>query len=110
MRSRFPFHSPIDVMPAIWLNGCMKTTLNIPDDLYREVKAKSALEGRAVREVTVELYTAWLGRKEKPSASAASTEWLEDWVRMGTTARSGRRSGQTATDALLKDRGRLDRR
>lgn len=88
----------------------MKTTLNIPDELYREVKAKSALEGRAVREVTVELYTAWLGRKEKPSASAASMDWLADWVRMGETARLSRRSSQTATDVLLKDRGRLDRR
>lgn len=88
----------------------MKTTLNIPDELYREVKAKSAMEGRAVREVTVELYTAWLGRKEPPSASAASKEWLEDWVRMGATARSGRRSGPTATEALLRERGRLERR
>lgn len=87
----------------------MKTTLNIPDELYREVKAKSALEGRAVRDVTVELYTAWLGRGEKTSANAASAEWLEDWIRMGAAARSRRRSGPSATEALLKDRGRLDR-
>lgn len=33
----------------------MKATLEIPDELYRRVKAKSALEGRPVREVAVEL-------------------------------------------------------
>jgi hypothetical protein len=31
----------------------MKATIEVPDDLYRRVKAKSALEGRAVREVAI---------------------------------------------------------
>jgi hypothetical protein len=34
----------------------MKATIEVPNDLYRQVKAKSALEGRAIREVTVDLY------------------------------------------------------
>ena len=34
--------------------------MQIPDELYREVKAKSALEGRSVRSVTVMLYASWL--------------------------------------------------
>ena len=33
----------------------MKATIDIPDDLYRKVKAKSALEGRPVRQVAIEL-------------------------------------------------------
>ena len=36
--------------------SAMKATMQIPDELYREVKAKSALEGRSVRSVTVMLY------------------------------------------------------
>lgn len=32
----------------------MKATIEIPDELYRRVKAKSALEGRPVREVALE--------------------------------------------------------
>ncbi len=32
----------------------MKTTLEIPDELYRSVKAKAALEGRKVSEVVAE--------------------------------------------------------
>jgi hypothetical protein len=34
----------------------MKATIDIPDELYRQVKAKSALEGRAIREVATELF------------------------------------------------------
>ena len=38
----------------------MKATMQIPDEMYREVKAKSALQGRSVRSVTIMLYTNWL--------------------------------------------------
>lgn len=37
----------------------MKATIDIPDELYRRVKAKSALEGRTVRAVAVELFQRW---------------------------------------------------
>ena len=39
----------------------MKATVDIPDELYRQVKAKSALEGRPVREVAVELFQGYVG-------------------------------------------------
>lgn len=35
----------------------MKATIQIPDEMYREVKAKSALQGRSV---TIMLYASWL--------------------------------------------------
>lgn len=38
----------------------MKATIEIPDELYRRVKAKSALEGRAIRQVTEELYRSYV--------------------------------------------------
>lgn len=38
----------------------MKVTLDIPDELYRRVKARSAMEGKAVRSVSVELFENWL--------------------------------------------------
>lgn len=34
----------------------MKVTIEVPEELYRQVKAKSALEGRPVREVAEELF------------------------------------------------------
>lgn len=47
----------------------MKVTIEIPDDLYRKVKARSALEGRSVRAAAVELFQRWL--KEKPGKDKA---------------------------------------
>jgi hypothetical protein len=38
----------------------MRATIEISDELYRRVKEKSALEGRAVREVTEELFRLYL--------------------------------------------------
>jgi hypothetical protein len=49
----------------------MKATLEIPDELYRRVKAKSALEGRPVREVAVELLRGYV---DSPLLSEAGAE------------------------------------
>ncbi|MGH7900076.1 MAG: hypothetical protein ACREQQ_19130 [Candidatus Binatia bacterium] len=38
----------------------MKATIDVPDEVYRRVKAKSALEGRPVRDVAVELFRNWI--------------------------------------------------
>ena len=47
--------------------------MQIPDEMYREVKAKSALEGRSVRSVTVMLYASWLrGLVPEPDSSTGS--------------------------------------
>ena len=51
----------------------MKATLDIPDDLYRRVKARSALEGRPVRSVAVQLFQAWLAAPD-PDLKAAPPE------------------------------------
>ncbi len=32
----------------------MRTTIDLPDDLYRQLKAKAALQGRTVRETVTE--------------------------------------------------------
>lgn len=47
----------------------MKATIDVPDELYRRVKAKSALEGRAVREVAVELFRGYVGATAAPLGS-----------------------------------------
>jgi hypothetical protein len=49
----------------------MKVTLDIPDELYRRVKARSAMEGRPVRSVSVELFESWLDPR---SAGGQSTQ------------------------------------
>ena len=38
----------------------MQTTLDIPDDLYERIQARTALEGRPLRSVAVQLFQRWL--------------------------------------------------
>ncbi len=48
----------------------MKATIDIPDDLYRRVKAKSAMQGQPVREVVVTLFQGWIEEAaEEPTAT-----------------------------------------
>lgn len=56
----------------------MKVTIEISDDLYRRVKAKSALEGRPVREVTEELFRGYLDESAEPASGHQDEEHLID--------------------------------
>lgn len=50
----------------------MKVTIDVPEELYRQVKAKSALEGRPVREVAEELFRGFVhGRRPAEVAEPA---------------------------------------
>ena len=51
----------------------MKATIEIPDDLYRRVKARSAMEGLAVREVAVTLFHAWVEKDAIPEKEAPAS-------------------------------------
>ena len=72
---------------GIWENGViMKTTIEIPDTLYRRVKSKSSLEGQPVRAVTQRLYELWLDGKVALDESAGraregKSSWADNWVR-----------------------------
>lgn len=58
----------------------MKATIEVPDELYRRVKAKTALQGRAIREVTVELYQRWLEEvEEAASAPLSAYEMMKEY-------------------------------
>ena len=66
----------------------MKTSIDLPDDLYRRVKARSAMEGRAVREVATELLAAWVNTAPAKQAndlatSRADGQWLYEWSALG---------------------------
>lgn len=87
----------------------MKATIEIPDELYRRVKAKSALQGRAIREVTMELYQHWLTHDTAPTAGPSPEEWLEAWTQLGAETLGNAPPGPTATEILEADRNRLER-
>lgn len=88
----------------------MKATIDIPDDLYRRVKARSALLGRSVREVSIELYQRWLGEIPAGSGTASAAEWVDDWVALGKATTEASPEGPTATEILAADRARLEGR
>ena len=60
----------------------MNATIEIPNDLYRQVKAKSALRACTVREVTISLYRNWLEDSSPvlieapPTPPAAPPAWF----------------------------------
>ena len=53
----------------------MKATFLIPDELYREVKAETAREGRTLREVTIGVFEQWLSEKKRQASSRAAVDW-----------------------------------
>jgi len=82
----------------------MKATIDIPDELYRKVKAKSALLGKPVREVTVELYRQWV---EAPDTLPApeGADWLAEFKKLQIPAGA---PGPTARELLEGGRDRLE--
>jgi hypothetical protein len=106
----------------------MKATIDIPDDLYQRVKAKSALEGRPVDAVVADLIQRSLGEsptEHQPGEHARvsprptgltrrelakqypTPKWLEDWFRMADEAFKDAPPGPTAREILEQDRNRL---
>lgn len=86
----------------------MKTTLDLPDPLYRQVKAKAATDGRSVREVTIELYEFWLAGKLRTSGPSDAVAWLDEWVRFGADLDRKAPAGPTAREILEQGRNRLE--
>ena len=84
----------------------MKATIDIPDELYRRVKAKSALQGRSIRDVTTELYRQWVNGEPSAADSPAASEWLEDLLRLGADVSKSAPPGPSAREVLSADRSR----
>jgi hypothetical protein len=92
----------------------MKATVDIPDALYRRVKARSALEGRAIREVTIELYERWLDEERSPAGHGAQSAeqseltdaaaWLAEWERIGDEVARRSVDPRTSREILLAER------
>lgn len=64
-----------DRKPAIQQTVLMKATFQIPDELYREVKAETAREGRTLREVTISLFEQWLRERKGKVTLPPSVDW-----------------------------------
>ena len=89
----------------------MKATIDIPDDLYRRVKAQAALDGRAVREVAIELFTEWVGLREPATGVGGAAdrpltgaEWLARWEDLGAETARRAIDPRTTRQILEADR------
>jgi hypothetical protein len=50
----------------------MKATIEIPDELYRKLEAKSASQGRPIQEVAIELLDEWVRESPRPGSDEPS--------------------------------------
>lgn len=85
----------------------MKATIDIPDELYRRVKAKTALKGRAVRDVTIELFRKWIDEPETKTDALLekNKKWLDEFLSLAIPADV---PGPCAREILEHDRNRLE--
>ena len=88
----------------------MKATIDVPDDLYRQVKAEAALRGVTVREVTTQLYRRWLSEGDGGEARETPTAWLRSWLDAADDAIKRAPAGRSARKELEADRNRLERK
>ncbi len=85
----------------------MKVTINVPDELYRKVKAKTAAQGRRVRDVSIELYDRWVNEGRSQDSEQSAEQWLHHWFSLAD-AQTVAQPGPIARDILAQDRSRLD--
>lgn len=84
----------------------MKATIDIPDPLYRQVKARAALEGRPIRDVAIELFTEWIGDAGTVSTAPATAmdAWLASWQAIGRQVAEAAPDGPPLGEAIRAER------
>lgn len=97
----------------------MKTTIDIPEVIYRKVKAKSAIEGRPVRDVAITLFSAWvdqcdaqLARSEEKAPEVGAPPkplWFASLRKYARNA-SGRYDIDSVRRSIARGRAREERR
>lgn len=94
-------------------SGNMKTTVDLPEQLIREVTTLAVSEQRQLDEIVAELVRAGIDSRkglvsqgmQKPTAQ----EWLDEWVKLGEETLHDAPPSPTATEILDADRNRLER-
>lgn len=66
--TRFATEWPIDTQPESWKAGSMKTTIDLPEELVREMKLRAARDGRKLKDIATEIFRRGL-RREPDNAS-----------------------------------------
>ena len=59
--------SPVDIKLENWKGGSMKTTMDLPEDLIREMKFRAVREGRKLHDVAEEVLRRGLAAQSNPA-------------------------------------------
>jgi hypothetical protein len=100
----------VDALQEYRYTGDVKATIEIPDALYRQIKARSALCGRSVRDVTIEAYRRWLAETpatygtDEDEQPAAADAWLAAWDALAEEIAAQPADVRTPREILLADR------
>lgn len=86
----------------------VKATIEIPDDLYRKVKAKSALQGRPIRAITIELFQRWI-EEDASDTTRTPAQALDAWFALADDLMTDAPVGPTTREHLAHSRNRLGR-
>jgi hypothetical protein len=92
----------------------MKTTIEVPDELFRKVKAKAALQNVRIKELVTALLERWINERApappgEPDAEARRRveemdAWLAEWQRIGTEIEQKSVDPRSMVEILNADR------
>jgi hypothetical protein len=85
----------------------MKTTIEMPDELFRKAKAVAALRGQSMKDFITELLTREIGAPIPLTANArkkAADVFSRELETLATQVRKQWKTGLSATDAVREQR------
>jgi plasmid stability protein len=65
-----------------WKSGCVKTTLDLPEDLVREMKLRAVHEGRKLRDVATEIFRRGLAQPSLQTEVATQPGVIQNRVKL----------------------------
>lgn len=90
--------------------GYMKTTIEMPDELFRKAKAVAALRGQTLKELITAAMERELAVGEQPSSVEPSTEeYLRHIEAFAQANALAWKTGKTAAEAIAEMRNARDR-
>jgi plasmid stability protein len=86
----------------------MKTTLDLPDDLMREVKVRAAREDRKLKDLIPDLLKKGLEQNTKQIIGEKMTpkEWMDRWFDLGRRIEEASPDGPSVVEYIWESRER----
>ena len=102
----------IDGKLVCWFNGCMKTTMVLPDDLLTEVKVEAVHQHRKLNDLVPELIRIGLASQRcvpggafRASERQRAQAWLVGWQKLGARIEGKAGTSGSCVSLLEAERG-----